>query len=407
MSRTSERAGAVRGPRKKPARKSPLLGPAVLFGVFIIVAALTYRSLHSSPGMPASPPLQSNVVGTEPASQPAVAPSSDIPVDSQQLLATLAALNGKEPVTAAQAQKWKESLRQLIRQGAISIQPIQRFLAQNLDANYAGVSGADQLGYNSLRSALLDALIQIGGPEATAAMLQTLQSSIFPTDIATIATALEAQSPGQFQQDILNAVRQQLSLAALDQLGDANVRPLFQVLANIGAAGASVAGDLAQYAEKWSYYATIALANLPNNAGVPALIQISQGALAGNQTIAGQGLAEIAPQNPDASNALITLVKSGQLNDSSVAQLAPFLGGRQYQLNPPPNPAAPGYLTFHMSVGNQDFSSYDSDAINPAQLTQRILLIGQVLAVIPQGDVTAQDAVQQQKDALTARQSSH
>lgn len=354
-----------------------------------------------------SPPLQSNVLAAQPASQPAAAPSPGIPVDSQQLLATLTALDGKEPVTAAQAEKWKESLRQLIHQGASSVQPIQRFLAQNLDANYAGVSGADQLGYNSLRSALLDALIQIGGPEATAAMLQTLQSSIFPTDIATIAKALEAQSPGQFQQDILNAVRQQLSLAALDQLGDANVRPLFQVLANLGAAGAGVAGDLAQYAEKWSYYTTIVLATLPNNAGAPALIQISQGALAGNQTIAGQGLAEIAPQNPDASNALITLVKSGQLNDSSVAQLAPFLGGRQYQLAPPPNPAAPGYLTFHMSVGNQDFSAYDSDAINPAQLTQRISLVGQVLAVTPQADVTAQDALQQQKDALTARQSSH
>jgi hypothetical protein len=354
-----------------------------------------------------SAPLQSNVLAAQPASPPAVAPPSEIPTDSRQLLATLAALDGKEPVTAAQAEKWKESLRQLIHQGASSVQSIQRFLAQNLDANYAGVSGADQLGYNSLRSALLDALIQIGGPEATAAMLQTLQSSIFPTDIATIAKALEAQSPGQFQQDILNAVRQQLSLAALDQLGDANVRPLFQVLANLGAAGAGVAGDLAQYAEKWPYYTTIVLATLPNNAGAPALIQISQGALAGNQTIAGQGLAEIAPQNPDASNALITLVKSGQLNDASVAQLAPFLGGRQYQLAPPPNPAAPGYLTFHMSVGNQDFSAHDSDAINPVQLTQRISLIGQVLAVTPQADVTAQDALQQQKDALTARQSSH
>jgi hypothetical protein len=238
-------------------------------------------------------------------------------------------------------------------------------------------------------------------------MLQILQTSIFPTDVLTVDKVLEAQSPGQFEQDILNAVRQQLSLANMDQLGGANVGPLFQVLSNIGATGTGVEGDLAQYAEKWHYYAIIALIGLPNNAGVPAIIQIAQGTLAGNQTVAGQALAELAPDNPEALSALIALAKSGQLNDSALAQLAPFLGGRQYQLTPPPNPATPGYLTLHMGLGNQDFASRDDTVFAPAQLTHRISIIDQVLAVIPAADVSAQDAIQQQKTALAGRLPSH
>src|SRR5208337_5596981 len=99
-----------------------------------------------------------------------------------QLVSSLTALDGKQPITADQAQKWKESLQRLIRQGPSSVPGIQEFLAQNQDVNYAGVSGAGALGFNSLRSAMLDALGQIGGAEATAAMLQTMQSSVFPSD---------------------------------------------------------------------------------------------------------------------------------------------------------------------------------------------------------------------------------
>ncbi|HEY3913072.1 MAG TPA: hypothetical protein VGN61_01190 [Verrucomicrobiae bacterium] len=404
MSKVSQRAGAAKGPRKDSPRKPSRLGAAVLFAVLVIVAAICYRSMTASkpPVAPSQP-----IVQTPPPAESATASAPTPVTDPQQLLTNLAAVDGKEPITADQAQKWKESLRQLIHLGSASVQPIQKFLAQNLDANYAGVSGADQLGHNSLRSALLDALIQIGGPESTAAMLQILQTSIFPTDVLTVDKVLEAQSPGQFQQDILNAVRQQLSLAAMDQLGGANVGPLFQVLSNIGATGTDVEGDLAQYAEKWHYYAIIALIGLPNNAGVPAIIQIAQGTLAGNQTVAGQALAELAPNNPEALSALIALAKSGQLNDSALAQLAPFLGGRQYQLTQPSNPATPGYLTLHMGLGNQDFASRDDTSLTPAQLTHRISIIDQVLAVIPAADVSAQDAIQQQKTVLAARLPSH
>jgi HEAT repeat protein len=292
----------------------------------------------------------------------------------------------------------------LIRQGSASIPAIQQFLAQNLDANFADINGASALGYNSLRSAMLDALAQIGGPESTETMLQTLQSSIFPSDIATLAKTLDAQAPGQYQQAILDAVRQQLNMGSLDQLGGANVLPLFQTLAGEAANGANVTADLTQYATTWPYYSAIALASLPDGAGVSALTQLAQGTLPGNQAAAAEALAELAPQNTQALNALLDMAKSGQLSDNIMSQLAPFLAGRQFQLGPPPDAGAGGVLTFHMASGNQDFSAFDAGTVTQPQITQSISIIDQLLQAIPSTDPATQDALQAERNALVARQ---
>jgi uncharacterized protein YoaH (UPF0181 family) len=418
------------------ASKRSTIVPALVLGLLVIVAAIAYKVLRSSPREPSTAPIPAEAsAGTAPAPRPTIRPTeshevadapSDAtptpnpapaiasppsavplfpPADPKNLVSILSALNGKEPVTAEQAQKWKESLQQLIRQGPSSVPAIQQFLAQNLDANYAGVSGANALGYSSLRSAMLDALAQIGGPESTQAILQVLQTSIFPTDIATLAKTLDAQGPGQYQQAILDAVRQQLNLGALDQLGGANVLPLFQVLASEAASGANISADLTQYSEKWPYYSAIALASLPDGAGVPSLSQIAQGAVPGNQAAAAQALAELAPQNTQALSSLLDLAKGGQLPDSVMAQLAPYLAGRQYQLGPPEDPAVGGVLTFHMANGNEDFSSFDSSgALNQAQVAQRISIIDQLLQVVPATDPATVDALQGQRTALAARQ---
>jgi HEAT repeat protein len=411
-------------PKQAPPKKS-LVVPVLVIAVLVIVAALGYKGYQSNPQMPPpAPDIGRAVTGPSPSAPPAVsredagasaestpAPGSmqsapvpeAAPVDPKDLVAGLAALDGKQPITPEQAQRWKASLQQLIRQGAASVPAIQQYLAQNHDANYAGVSGAEALGYNSLRSAMLDALAQIGGPESTQAMLQILQSSVFPTDIATLAKTLDAQGPGQYQQAILDAVRQQLNLGSMDQLGGANVLPLFQVLANQAASGANVNADLTQFAEKWPYYSAIALANLPDGAGVPSLIQIAQGAVPGNPSAAAQALAELAPQNPQALSTLVDLAKGGQLSDMALSQLAPFLGGREYQLGPPQDPAAGGYLTFHMANGNEDFSAFDaSGTLTPPQITERLVVIDQLLQAIPTTDPSAQEALQAQRNALAA-----
>jgi hypothetical protein len=416
--------------QQAPPKKSPVM-PALVLGILVIVAAVAYKELQSNPQKaPPAPtptgastgslrvpqptlgpvePRQEPGVPADATPSPAPGPSVASPVDPlldpKDLVAIVAALTGKEPIAAEQAQTWKESLQQLILQKATSVPAIQQFLAQNLDASYAGVSGADALGYNSLRAALLDALAQIGGAESIQAMLQILQTSIFPTDIAMLAKTLDAQGPGQYQQAILDAVRQQLSLGALDELGGANVLPLFQVLATEAASGAKLDTDLTQYAEKWPYYSSIALAALPDGAGVPSLIQLAQGTVPGNQAAAAQELAELAPQNTQALSSLLDLAKSEQLPDSILVQLAPFLAGREYELGPPQDPTAGGYLTFHMANGNEDFSASDaSGTLTQAQITQRIAIIDQLLQVIPATDPATQDALQGQRNALAARQ---
>src|SRR5580658_7220902 len=220
---------------QQPPQKKSLVVPALVVAVLVIVAALGYKGYQSNP--PATPPSQipdSGLYSTpvpqpaprlaearenrrapeitpQPAPPPPNPPPEAAPADPKDLVSGLAALDGKQPITPEQAKAWRDSLQQLIRQGPAAVPAIQQFLAQNQDANYAGVSGANALGYNSLRSAMLDALGQIGGPDATQAMLQILQSSVYPTDIATLARTLDAQGPGQYQQVILDAVRQQLN----------------------------------------------------------------------------------------------------------------------------------------------------------------------------------------------------
>jgi hypothetical protein len=434
MKQSAEKAGSGRGATRSDARKSPGIFPIVMIGVVIVGAAIAFKFLrHTSPNaelstdtdaaitQPVEQPVARPIVPhgdtastpvATPGSAPAVgrsaapaAPSApEAPVDAHQLLSSLTALDGKQPISAEDAQRWKESLQKLIRQGASSVPGIEEFLAQNQDVNYAGVSGAGDLGYSSLRSALLDALAQIGGTDATAAMLQIMQTSVFPTDIATLAKTLDASAPGQYQQDILNAVRQQLSLANMDQLNGANVGPLFQVLATEAANGAPISGDLAQYASKWPYYSAIALTTLPDNAGVPALIQMAQGTIGSSQAAGAQALAELSLQNPDALNALLDMAKNGQLPDAILAQMGPFLAGRDYELGPPTAGAAGGNQTYHMANGNQDFSSYDTaNTMTPAQVNQHLGLIDQFLQAIPPTDSAAQDALQLQKNILTGK----
>ena len=416
-------------------QKPSIVLPVVVVGLLIVGGAVAYKMFEGSP--PAAAPGATPVATVAPAenhpaiqatvpreetAEPPAAPAAVVPgaavtapparvhpsapaADSRQLMTALTSLNIKGPITAEDAQKWKESLQQLVCQGPSSVAAMLEYLAQNQDVSYAGVTGADQLGYSSLRAGLLNALGQIGGQESTAAMLQTLQTSVFPTDIASLAATLEQQAPGQYQADILTAVRSQLALAAQDQLGNANVGPLFQLLSGAAANGADVAADLAQYSSKWPYYAAIELANLPNGAGVSSLVQMAQDNTGGSQSAAAQALAELAPQNSQALSALLDMARQGQLSDAELAQLAPYLGGRENQLGATTNPAGTSTQGLHLANGNQDFSVADLlPSLTPGQVTQRLSIIDQLLQAIPASDTQGQQALQQQKSALTGWQ---
>ena len=64
-------------------------------------------------------------------------------------------------LTQEQAVQWKQSLRQLLQEGAAAVPAMREFLARNLDLDF-GLEGSQILGYASVRTAMLDALQQIG-----------------------------------------------------------------------------------------------------------------------------------------------------------------------------------------------------------------------------------------------------
>ena len=92
----------------------------------------------------------------------------------------------------------------------------------------------------SLRASLLDTLHQIGGPEAQAALVQTLQSTAVPGEILDIAKDLEQQSPGTYRELIVSAAQDALKMGNSKQLGDnAELGPVFRALNLYGGPGAA------------------------------------------------------------------------------------------------------------------------------------------------------------------------
>jgi hypothetical protein len=250
--------------------------------------------------------------------------------------------------------------------------------------NFKAVSGGDLLGQSSLRSAFINALAQIGGPEATAAMVQTLQGTTIPSEIAQLAQSLEQQAPGQYRQETLSAVNEVLNMASNGQLPTGwDVGSLFKVLQNYG--DPSTASALEQLQGPYKYYATMTLAGLPDGQGVPALVQeIQEPAIGGKRDLAFQMLAQVAGQYPDASAALLQQARAGQIPDTSWSKIAIGLAGDQYQMGDPPSingadpDLTPGLKTYHIGAGNQNFYSLPV-AGDPAQIQQRIDLINQLL----------------------------
>src|SRR5262249_33816263 len=158
-----------------------------------------------------------------------------------------------------------------VQLGSSGVPAIREFLERNLEHNYAGVPGGELLGHSSLRTALIDALHQIGGPEALAAMVQTFQSTALPSGVALLSRYVGQQAPGEYRQEMLNAARDVLVMASKGQLREWDVAPVFQVLQEVG--DATTGSELEQRMGQWRYYASISLASLNDGQGVPTLIR--------------------------------------------------------------------------------------------------------------------------------------
>jgi len=284
---------------------------------------------------------------------------------AQDLLARLAHIDVSHgAMSPEQAQQINALLQQLREQGTAAIPAIREFLQGKEDVNFEAVPGGDSVDYSSLRLGLVDALHQIGGPDAAAASAGAIQTTTDPLEIALLAVTLEQQAPGEYRQVELTAARNALTQALNGNWQGGDVSPLFETFQALG--DANDVSLLKQAVTKWNYYATLALAGLPNGVGIPALIQLAQDpaiSSLGTGDFALRPLAQVATQYPDAARALVDDARQNRIVDSAWPTVSASLSGTSIQY---------GNQLFGSTAPPVDWSG--------TEINQRISLINQLLA---------------------------
>ncbi len=244
-----------------------------------------------------------------------------------------------------------------------------------------------------------DAIQKLAAEDPSA--LSGLARGLTPAQLEKLTGNLESLAPGQFSQMALDAANSMLAMGAQGMTNDAG--PLFHVLEQAG--GSNAIPQLLEASSQWKYYSAIALADLPDGAGVPALldmVQNPQSPYKGARLQATEMLAEAASQSPEAAAALLDLAKKGQIPGSLWAAMAPVLGGNHFQIGAT-EPGAPSPdQTWHLGVGNQNFvSTPDATPLTADQVTQRVTLINQLMAVST--DPGVKDMLQKALVSIQAR----
>jgi hypothetical protein len=316
----------------------------------------------------------------------AVAPVSGSSAVAQQSLDKLTQIDlSHGPLTQSQAADLNQAFRQLQEQGAAAIPAIQKFLEKNEDVSFDGVQGGEQVDYGSVRLGMIDTLARIGGPEAAAAAAATLQNTADPLEIALLTRALEETAPNQYRAQELAAAQEVLAQAQTGQWKGGDMSALFETMQAVG--DASIVADLKQAVNKWNYYATLALAGLPNGAGIPALIELAQNpdiSSLGTGDFALRPLAQVALQYPAAASALVDQARQNQIPDAAWPTVIASLSGTYIQ------------------YGNQIFGSTAApQSWTEPEILQRINLLNQLVGVT--ANPTARQSMQQTIVALSGR----
>jgi len=342
---------------------------------------------------------------TDLASVPASEPPD--PNRVRQWVSSLAMLDTKGgSISAQQAATWKQNLQQLIGTGTQAVPAIREFLARNQDIDLSSLPGGKQLGYDTTRQALFGALSQIGGPEAQSLLLDTLNTTADPGELALIAKNLETMAPGQYRDQVLSAAWETLQMASSGQLtGQRDLGPLFDLFQRLGD-GQSADGLLAA-AKNWGYYATQTLARLPDGAGIDDLIKLATDPALGltRADFAYQALADAAWNQPKAAEALVMQAREGHIPPSAWAAIAEALGGLQTYINdgvvPEGSDGVRKIRWVHLDLGNQNYYAAQSVSMTAEELGTRISILDQLLALNNDPTVVAQ--LQGQRKNLQSR----
>lgn len=309
----------------------------------------------------------------------------------------------EEALTREVVDHWQEAFQQLVEQGPAAVPAIRAYLEAFVDVSF-GPSGVQKLGHASARTALIEALAQIGGAEAVALTLEMLRLTAEPPEIALLAASLERLVPDEpnWRGEATQAARETLKLAAANPPSDQDVAPLFEVLNRYG--GDSAVPDLEQASETWRYYAAMALAQLPDGAGVASLVRMAQEQ---KGIIPFQVLAQLATENAEARTALLELAGANKISASAWPHLQPVLQGLRFHFadsvfdETGDTASTDGMNLVHIAKGNQNYYlTTDASRLTKEDFDQQTALVDDLAAVAQ--DPTATEALEGVRAALIA-----
>jgi hypothetical protein len=285
---------------------------------------------------------------------------------------------------------WGRDYTKLVDLGDDGVAAIRAYLQGNTNLDFGPV-GEEQLGWPNSRLAMLSALSDIGSAAATSVMVETLRGTTTPLEIALLAQNLHALAPEQFQRDAIVAASRALNQAARGATENVNVAPLFHVLQSFG--DESVVPLLRRTMGQWKYYASAALADMPNGAGVETLIHMAstpEASSAGDRIAILQSLARVSLDHPEIRSFFIERAGDGQLPSQVWPYVAKGLSGDRLQFT---DSLYQDFLSrsqlqdiqfTDIVFGNQRFYTIPGTVdYSPEKLQDQIEFVEQLLEVLP------------------------
>jgi len=304
--------------------------------------------------------------------------------NAQQLIRALAQMKPRDgKFSLEEIKEINRLLQELKWQGQAGISAIREFLESGQDVSFANFEGKIPPEYSSLRLALIDALAQTGGPEATAYMASMLHTTTNPEELALLARGLEQSAPGVYRAEIMKVVRTMLDQALSVAPGPyPGLGHLFGIIQDYG--DASIAADLENMYRKgpstFTEFALMALSKLSEGYGIPALLKIvnemsgDPGAYGITYDMALRYLAQASREYPEAGEALLRLAAANKISTAGLIQIATALGGTEY-----------GLITKNSEYSRAEMGGVRSiETWTDAEIDQRLRLIDQLLRTNPQ-----------------------
>jgi hypothetical protein len=270
-----------------------------------------------------------------------------------------------ETFSPQHADEVNELIRQLMALGEDAMPVVREYLASGEDVRFRFPQRGKKYDYPTMRMAMLETLIKVGGGAALEIAAENLPRTRSAQELVLLTFGLEQMAPGQYRAEALEMARANLERLSGSRKRWSSATPLFELLQTFG--DASVVPHLEQAVGQWKYYATVALAGLPGGVGVPALVELSKNpdvTAMGNGDYALRPLAEVAMQYPEARSALIDQASAGKVPDSVWPSIASALSGAYIRYANP---------TFDHSYRDRQWTQ--------AEITQGLGLIDQLSAV--------------------------